>query len=343
MDLLAPAGSSLDACGTGWLANYTTHADFPGVFTFNGSGGTSAACANATGSVALLLSHFHRLDTVGFQSLEPEDYQGILKASAWRNDAGRLSDTNLRNAWRDSSGWGHLDIGKAFEMLDADRSAYPHSGYRIFHYKKSDTTLMSFGNWTNIPNGSASFGPAENPNFTHFPDSVGDLKRRYQIDFTSGNAQYRIVTLSIALPDVWERSDSVPLFAWGRSGGPLAKSGWNLSSPFNFETGWTQVLNGTGWDHDSLNEGIFHNGGTTFVLRTGQWKIKINDSTYLIAPPDSELGMNFTVFGRTSKSSAVAKTLQTGAGELEVSLSNDGMINVKFFGMSQLKVVRFSL
>jgi hypothetical protein len=331
MDLLAPAGSSLDACGTGWLANYTTHADVPGAFTFNGSGGTSAACANATGSVALLLSHFHRMDTLSFQNLEPEDYQGILKASAWRRDGGRLSDTSLRNSWRDSSGWGHLDIGKAFEMLDSDRSSYPHSGYKIYHYKSSDTTSMSFGAWTNVPQGSCAFGPAENPNMTHFPDSVGSIKRRYQLDYTAVNAQFRIVTLSTTLPDVWDRTDSVPLFAWGRSGGPLAKSGWNLSSPFNFETGWTQVLNGTGWDHDSLNEGIFHNGGSTFVLRTGQWKIKVNDSTFILAPPDSELGMNFTVFGRTSSTSSVAHKSPIIPGELDVSVAKDGAINIRFF------------
>jgi subtilisin family serine protease len=308
MDLLAPAGSSTDACGTGWLANYTTHADVPGAFTFNGSGGTSAACANVTGSVGLLLSHFHRLDTTTFQHTTPEDYQGILKASAWRGDAYRLSDTSKQNAWTDSTGWGHLDVGKAFEMLDSDRTAYPHSGYRLFHYSNSDTTLMTFGAWTATPDPhdypSTTFAPSYDPNMNQFPDTIHTYgHRNYQIGYVAAKAQYRIVKLSVTLPDVWER-DSIPLFAWGTSGGATSKTGWNVSAPYNFETGWTQVLNGTGWDRDSLNEGIFHNQGTTFVLRTGQWKLTVG-STTMIVPPDSELGVNFTVFGRLSGTSGV--------------------------------------
>jgi hypothetical protein len=336
MDLIAPAGSTA-GCGVSDVANYTTNADPPAIFNFQCSGGTSAACANTTGSAALLLSHFHRLDSSTFQHNEPEDYQGILKASAWRGDAFRLSDSSLKNAWTDSTGWGHLDIGKAFQMLDPDRTQYGYSAYSLYHYSYDDTTLMSFGAWqTLLVNfGSNVFGPSYDPSLSWFPDTLPKYApRKFQLPYSVGKCKYRIVTVTVTLPDLWDRSDSVPLFAWGRSGGAAAKSGWNLSAPANYEAGWTQVLNGTGWDPDSLNEGIFHNQGTTFVLRTGQWQVDTGGGHYITVPPDSMLGLNFTVFGRLSGSSGVTRqgAKSPSAESLILSASTDGnMLKAAFY------------
>ncbi len=333
MDLIAPAGSA-GVCGQNDLANYTTRCETPGVFFFGPYGGTSSACANASGAIALLLSHFHRLDTAAFQKLEPEDYQGILKASAWREDSIRLANSAYLYAWQERSGWGHLDIGKAFQMLDSDRTQYPWRDYRIYHYSTSDTTKFTYGAWSDSAFDIA-MGPSESPQMTQFPDTLAHIDRRFQVGYLDGKGTYRMVTTTVTLPDIWDRTDTVPLFAWGRSGGPHAKSGWNLSTVFNFETGWTQVKNGTGWDADSLNEGIFHNGGTTFVLRTGQWRIEVNgspDTNPIIVPPDSELGFNFSVFGRTSGPSGVSSSHPLTLSDLTISTSGESNVRIEFVG-----------
>ena len=348
MDFLAPSGAS-DGCGTGWNMNFTTHKDNPSApFTYGPSGGTSASAANTSGAVALLESHFYHQDTNTFKHITPEDYQGIIKASAWRLDAGRLSDSTKRNSWVDSSGWGHLDIGKAFEMLDPDLLAYPHSGYTITHYSFDDTTSMTFGTWIELSPldtvhgaiNTVTFGPSYSPNLSSRDTIATYGSRLYQLHFmTDSHARYRTVDLTVTLPKLWEMSDSAPLFAWGRSGAPSSKTGWNLSHPYNYETGWSQVQNGTGGDTNLINEGIFHNDSTTFVVRTGQWEIT-NDSTHLKqhVPPDSLLGVNFSVFGRQTSFAKVNESTSSpdGVPMTVAMVPSRGIVVANYYSASEI-------
>jgi hypothetical protein len=121
------------------------------------------------------------------------------------------------------------------------------------------------------------------------------------------------------------------LFAWGRSGGMNEKSGWSLNS-INEQAGWSRVISGTGGD--SLNESIFHSQSRTFRIITVQynlWRVKdpfnAFDTTGKImlgnVPPDSMIGMNFSVFGKVKPQySAVPERPRPIAPRLYVSIDN---------------------
>ena len=328
MDLIAPSGS-VDGCDTakrtplGWTINYTTKSDQPGVYTYGPFAGSSAAVSNVAASAALLRSHFLRLDPKHSLYLEPEDYAGILKASAWRGDADR-SQNNAENSWRPLSGWGHLDIGKAFQMLDSDYNAYPYSAYHIQHYSiPFDPKTFDVGEWSkdsvkyyfNTPWAASN----ESPEFQH---------RDYLIDTESMPYYYakmRVITRTDTLPDLWDITDSAPLFAWGRSGGGSTKSGWSSASE-NFQTGWSRVTNGSGGD--SLNEGIFHTNRiiTTETMQYDVWGY-VDGHGWVKPlghfPPDSVLGVNYTVFGRVKGAHGSVAAHTENAGSHGIALRED--------------------
>ena len=77
--------------------------------------------------------------------MEPEDIQGILDASAWRGDADRDS-LPTRDEWRQTSGWGHLNIGNAYQMMDTTLSI-ASSNYRLYHDSITGLKKMSFTVW----------------------------------------------------------------------------------------------------------------------------------------------------------------------------------------------------
>jgi subtilisin family serine protease len=206
MDLLAPAGA-VDGCDTGWTLNYSSQAPVPGAFSFNGFAGTSASTSNVAGCAALLRSHFLRLDPAHSKYLEPEDYAGILKASAWRYDLDRIAHSAI-NFWRPLSGWGHLDIGKAFQMLDPDTTAYPYSGYEIRHYSDGfDSTTFQVGPWT--PSDSVEY-------FFNVPWRAGGQnpkygERTYLLDTATISAYFvklRTISKTDTLNDIWDITDT---------------------------------------------------------------------------------------------------------------------------------------
>jgi hypothetical protein len=302
MDLLAPSGA-IDGCDStgvgalGWTLNYTTKSDAKGgPYYYGAFAGTSASSSNIAGCVALLRSHAYRRDPMHMLGWEPEDYAGILKASAWRGDLDRVHSDSI-NFWRPLSGWGHADIGKAFEMLDPDTTEASYSGYEIRHY--SDTANFQFSAWT--PGDSIEY-------FFNIPwDQAGGKQykqRAYLLTDTNGAAYYvrmRTVTHTDTLPNIWDITNAAPLFGWGRSGGMNEKSGWSYALE-NFQTGWSEITNSTGGD--SINEGIFLPHNRIITIRTVQYDVwgYVQGSGWTNYmghyPPDSMLGVNYTVFGR---------------------------------------------
>lgn len=345
MDLLAPSGNPLDGCGQGWSMNHTTqsnsHPDTP-IFFYQGFGGTSASAPQVAGSAGLLLSHFRKKGE-NFLGLEPEDYAGILKASAWKGQQDRINSDSI-NYWRNHSGWGHLDIGKAFQMLDPDRAAQVYSGYEIRHYNYSDS--LNFGAWTTTDSFDQNFdipwnglvvgkGPQDTTFFKY-------KQRSYLLNYDGGRNIYKVrvrpVTRTVWLDSIWEVSGDAPLFSWGRKGNLNEKNGWSYASQ-NFQTGWSKVVSGTGGNEN--NEGIFHSHGTKFSIETAQYEVWSYDKAtsgytkYLgLCPPDSMLGVCFSVYGRvqsihsgTQKDRSILST-SLQARYLETSKT----LNVKFDG-----------
>ena len=125
---------------------------------------------------------------------------------------------------------------------------------------------------------------------------------------------------------------ATPLFAWGRSGGPTAKSGWSMAQQ-NFQSGFTEVFNGTGDMENGISqsggyqEGIIHNNDTieAITYQYNVWGYDTADGLYDAylghCPRDSELGLNFSVFARPKiVSESVAGSVPSSCASLEVLL-----------------------
>ena len=148
----------------------------------------------------------------------------------------------------------------------------------------------------------------------------------------------RIVTRTISLPNIWVVTSNSPLFTWGRSGGPKAYSGWSYAQE-NFQTGWSRVTSSTGGD--SLNEGIFHSQSTQFTIETVQYDVwGWNKKTHAYdihvghCPPDSVIGVNWTVFGRVDTPfNGVERRIDNEAFSFNLSIDPSFQnLNVKMSG-----------
>ncbi len=337
LDLLAPAGAS-DYGTNPFALNYTTRQLTPtSPFTYGAYGGTSAAAANVSGSAALLLSHYVRTDS-GLKDIEPEDIQNILKASAWRGDTERLAHPSLAASWVPHNGYGHLDIGHAFQMLDSNIRGSHDAGYKLYHVSFPTIPVLDTGAWSAFQSGF-QFSPAWQWR------SAGDtfaihLNTYLPVNLDNGyKARSRVLTYTFTLPDSLENSDTCPLYVWGRSGGAGNPSGWNFSNAPNYETGWTKVTNGLGSDPDSLMDGIFAPSNKIIHLETVQYDVYgWVDSTgtyshyYGHCPPDAQVAVNFSYFGRAKQASSyVQEEPVTGSDSLNVMVNANGMIMANFF------------
>ncbi len=333
LDLLAPGGDpEYGTCGLpnlNWTARDT---GTPPHYFYGGYGGTSIAAPNVTGSAALLLSTFYRRDTAHMMHIEPEDIERILEAAAWRGDADRDSLTT-RDTWRKISGFGHLDIGNAYRMMDTTLSI-DLSNYRLYHYNIWNMKAMTFGDWQPEADTPAWYFHVPTDYLANGIDSLGKYRERsYLLNYCGGRwsylVKYRTVTGQMILPDSFQKTDAVPMFAWGRSGGPNAKSGWSLAQE-NFQSGFSSVINGTGGSAPpgplpgGLEEGIFHNNDTIVVstIQYQVWGFDTIDHQYDIdlghCPRDTSLGLNFSVFARPKIVASVAEAANSNGNVFEI-------------------------
>ncbi|MEN6512282.1 MAG: S8/S53 family peptidase [Chloroherpetonaceae bacterium] len=271
MDLIAPAGYCGDPSNQiVWTTSYpgSNH----GYECFDG---TSAATPHVSGLYALLRSEALEKGW----SLEPEDYEGMVKASC--NDRIEADNEYYRVGYDTSTGWGHLQANTLFNMLNYS----PDAKYRVSHFSSNN---IIFGNW-------------DNHNIEYYFYRDGKFPKPLVSGLYTGRR--REVWGTISLPtDKWLINDNTKLYVWGRSGQGTS-SGYSMAEP-NYQTGFTRVTTGTGGN--GFVAGIIHNQSLDVSVISYQYDLYDSKGKYMgHIPPDSLLAFNISVFGLELTTSSV--------------------------------------
>jgi hypothetical protein len=230
-------------------------------------GGGKRLGKKVTGVVGLLRSYAVEQEWNDF--LEPENYEGMIKASAQDVDK---PEPIYKVGYGSLSGWGHLQADTVFLMLN--------KGYRVSHFTSNQP--LDSGEWSNMMD-----------DFTFYKDGrPGKL-----LDSSDYNVKIRKRYGTITLPDKWFINESNKLYVWGRSGqGSIG--GYSGEHP-NSQTRWTLVTSGTGGN--GFVEGIIHNHSLDMEAYTFQYAVWDTGGNYLgIYPPNDQILLNISVFGRES-------------------------------------------
>lgn len=271
LDIIAPGGvadtpDNLNIGASAYNpANYPLWRDFQG---------TSAAAPNAAGVIAAI--HGNILIQNTGRPLSPEDYEGLLQATArdrTPTDQPSANDQALYMVGADSrTGWGLLDAGQIVENHE--------SGYVLKHYDLDvDDAYVDWGGWSD----------EEIWQFSTYEGRRGKLPN-------SGTyvGRVRSVVADFTLPGNWNRD--YPLYVWGRGGQP--NNGYDVANP-NHGQGVTEgdyfgyQLNGNGVD-----EGNKVRDGNIIRLRTWQFHLKdlsLNDIGHY--PADDKIKFSVTLYG----------------------------------------------
>jgi len=266
MDIIAPAED--------YMIRTTKYKDkLDTTFGYKPYGMTSAATPHVTGVVGLLRSF--ALEKGWYSFLEPEDYEGMLKASAW--DVYDSEDEEHYPIGYDiQSAWGHLQADNIFNMLNLDNN---NRVYRISHF--SSVQILDSTDWSGLINDFIFYKEGRPGKL--LDSAVYKVKRRKR-------------TGIISLPnDKWIADPINKLYVWGRSGQGII-GGYSGEKP-NYQTRWTMVTSGTGGN--GLVEGIIHNDSLNVAAYTFQYQVWDSLNNYIgIFPPDDQIALNISVFGK---------------------------------------------
>ncbi|MCE2504762.1 MAG: S8 family serine peptidase [Chlorobi bacterium] len=278
MDVIAPAGN--------FFENVVLTTRLGGGYrVFRG---TSAAAPHAAGLVALLRSEALRWGW----NLVPEDYDGMLRASALDRDS-TPNTPFYRTGFDDRTGWGHIRGDEIFEMLN--------DGYRVSRHSLSSQGL-TFGSWTD---------PYK---MVFFNEGVGGEPIQANGVYL---ARRRRVSGTISLPrGVWDLNDQ--LYVWGRV---AEKGGFTAANPNNQRT-WTRVTSGRGNNRSREQLGIWHNHSLNVTAETWQYEVfTISGRNIGTFPATNDIALNISVFGREFGASSVAdEVIDESLGDLLLSV-----------------------
>jgi subtilisin family serine protease len=309
MDLLAPGPDALSgskASQTPENIVYSTLWYNLGTHYWDIFGGTSSAAPHVSGSLALL----HNYMVENNWTMYPEDYEGILKASA-TDITGSPYLTNFDH----SSGWGNLYLKQMFFMLQ--------NGYKLYHY-----TIDSLPAYDTVDySGNAYQILLSNP------------EGRYNFEAGYWNALPRPVKVSITHQPKWLDNGGFKIYVWGRSGPHTtgAKHGWALTPTptakesdlpgvsINFQNGFTGVTSGFGGNNLTYN--MIHDNtlinSHKFDLVTYQYQLTHPQTLDSYEAPLLEnIAFHYTVFAKPDPNTSVHEQFQHTKLFLKPTITN---------------------
>ena len=299
LDLIAPGGyenPENTAEATIFTTDMLANPDIAPYSSYRNFYHTSAATPHVAGVVGIMRSSVS--DNPNYFSipgtlLEPEDYEGILQATALRKSPQTIPIPHYER----ERGWGHLQADNVYKWVNTDN-------YRAKHYT-TKVSVFDTSTWKN----------ANNYFFTsNLQKGADGWKATTELitGANSGSVGYiRELTQTDTLDAQEWDTTGFDLFVWGR-GGKGAVGGYSAANP-NHRAGWAEVINGTGSNITNPNSpdsiyvaGIFHTNSFIVKCRTYQFKIvNTSNSSEIRFPADSSIKCNYTVFGKRKNFTSV--------------------------------------